>query len=78
MELAIVCLELESTIRITPIPEDLLVVNANEYIGDSVYEIYIGSYDTSNEHMEMYINCFEYNGRYYVLGFSTAVSGVGG
>ncbi len=60
------------------IPEDLLVVNANEYIGDSVYEIYIGSYDTSNEHMEMYINCFEYNGRYYVLGFSTAVSGVGG
>lgn len=60
------------------IPEDLLVVNANEYIGDSVYEIYIGSDDTSNEHMEMYINCFEYNGRYYVLGFSTAVSGVGG
>jgi hypothetical protein len=60
------------------IPEDLLVVSANGYIGDDVYEIYIGSYDTSNEHMEMYINCFEYNDRYYVLGFSTAVSGVGG
>ena len=44
----------------------------------NIIEVDLGSYDYDNEHLEMWFNCFEYNGRYYFLGFSSAVSSLGG